>query len=497
MHGFIEGSQMAHILVIDDDPLFRDLLLENCSELGFEASGAASIEEGKAKLAAQLTDLVFLDVRLPDGNGLDTLPYMNRLPFPPEVIIVTGMGDANGAELAIKNGAWNYLQKPLNRQKIILQINRALEYHEKKRQCANKVILNRDEIIGTSANVIYCLNQVAQCSSTDTSVLITGETGTGKELFAHAIHSNSPRANKPFVVVDCTNLPDQLMASILFGHAKGAFTGADCDRQGLIEQADGGTLFLDEIGELSLDLQKSLLRVLQERTFRPVGKVREQKSNFRLIAATNRNLEAMVQQRQFRQDLYFRLTAFTIHLPPLRERDSDIEKLAVSFVLAICRHHHFPIKGILPETLETLKAYPWHGNIRELRNVLEKAILSDPYNPVLYPVHLPPEIRLHHIRSMVSSKNETHNHFQPPSHLPTGRILPYKEYRRLLLDSIEKHYLQSLLQEAEGDINTACAMAQFSRSHLYNLLKLHSLSVATMPGTRKPERLSDPDPTSK
>ena len=328
--------------------------------------------------------------------------------------------------------------------------------------------------------------------------MITGETGTGKELFAHAIHTNSARAHQPFVVVDCTNLPDQLMASILFGHAKGAFTGADSDRQGLIEQADGGTLFLDEIGELSLDLQKSLLRVLQERTFRPVGKVREQKSDFRLIAATNRNLEAMVQQGQFRQDLYFRLSAFTIHLPPLREREADIEKLAVSFVLAICRHHHFSIKGILPETLEILKAYPWPGNIRDLRNVLEKAILSDPSNPAIYPVHLPPEIRLHHIRSMVESRHEPHNHFQPPPpHSPRGTILPYKEYRRQQLDFIEKHYLQSLLQEAEGDISTACAMAQFSRSHLYNLLKLHSLSVATMPGARTPERLSDPDPTTK
>lgn len=489
---------MAHVLVIDDDPHFRDILLEYCSLLGHEASDAASVEEGKAKLAAQSTDLVFLDVRLPDGNGLDVLPYISRLPSPPEVVIVTGMGDANGAELAIKNGAWNYLQKPLNRQEIILQINRALEYHEKKRQCASKVILKRDEIIGTSAGVISCLNQVAQCSNTDTGVLITGETGTGKELFAQAIHNNSPRAHKPFVVVDCTNLPDQLVASILFGHAKGAFTGADCDRQGLIEQADGGTLFLDEIGEISLDLQKSLLRVLQERTFRPVGKVRELKSDFRLIAATNRNLKEMAHLGQFRQDLYFRLAAFTLHLPPLRERDADIEKLAMSFVLTICRRHHFPIKGILPETLETLNAYPWPGNIRELRNVLEKAILSDPYNPALYPVHLPPEIRLHHIRSMVSSKNEPHNHFQPPTpHSPAGTLLPYKEYRRVLLDTIEKHYLQSLLQEADGDISAACAMAQFSRSHLYNLLKMHALTASTIPCSGKPEHLPDHDPTTK
>ena len=230
---------MAHILVIDDDPYFRDLLLEHCSLLGHEANGAASIEEGKEKLAAQPTDLVFLDVRLPDGNGLETLPYIHSLPASPEVIIVTGMGDANGAELAINNGAWDYLQKPLGRQEIILHIRRALDYHEKKAQCATRQNLKRDQIIGESKAMSACLDQVASCSGTDTGVLITGETGTGKELFARAIHANSRRAQGPFVVVDCASLPEQLVTSLLFGHVKGAFTGADSDRQGLVVQGIG------------------------------------------------------------------------------------------------------------------------------------------------------------------------------------------------------------------------------------------------------------------
>jgi two-component system NtrC family response regulator len=490
---------MAHILVIDDDPHFRDLLLEHCSLLGHEANGAASIEEGKAKLAAQPMDLVFLDVRLPDGNGLETLPYINSLPIPPEVIIVTGMADANGAELAITNGAWDYLQKPLGRQEIILHIRRALEYHEKKAQSGTRLSLKRDEIIGESKAIRACLDQVACCSGTDTGVLITGETGTGKELFARAIHANSPRAHGPFVVVDCASLPEQLVTSILFGHGKGAFTGADSDRQGLIEQACGGTLFLDEAGELPLDVQKNFLRVLQERVFRPVGKQREQKSDFRLIAATHRNLEDMVRMGQFRKDLYFRLNTFAIHLPPLRARDSDIEKLALSFVFSISRNHGLPIKGIVSETLETLQAYPWPGNVRELRNVLQQAILADPTNPVLYPVHLPPKIRLHRIRSMVAHKHgdQGFDQLQPPL-IPAkaSAILPYKEHRRLLLNDIEKQYLQRLLRETDGDIAAACAIAHFSRSHLYNLMKFHALTGCSSSCPEKAECPDNHDPNA-
>ena len=215
--------------------------------------------------------------------------------------------------------------------------------------------------------------------------LSLGETGTGKELFARAIHINSRRANQPFVVVDCTSLPKDLVESILFGHAKGSFTGANTESKGLIEQADGGTLFLDEAGELPLETQKSFLRVLQERVYRPVGKGKEQKSNFRLVAATNRDLCAMVEEGTFRSDLFFRLNTFNIHLPPLRERERDVEKLVMSFVFTLCRRNKLPIKGVVPETLEVLSAYSWPGNVRELENTLEKAILADPLDPVLYP----------------------------------------------------------------------------------------------------------------
>lgn len=472
---------MANVVIIDDDLTFRSLLAEHCELLGHETGLAGSLEEGKRLLSNQQADLIFLDVRLPDGNGLDLLPYIQELSSSPEVIIITGMGDANGAEIAIKNGAWDYLQKPLSRQEIILHIRRALEYHEKKIQRSSHVNLKRDEIVGKSKVLNLCLDQVAQCAETDSGVLITGETGTGKELFARAIHVNSSRAKQPFIVVDCASLPDNLVESILFGNVKGAFTGANSDRIGLVEQADGGTLFLDEVGELPLETQKSFLRLLQEGVYRPVGKDREQTSDFRLVAATNRDLEAMVRQDTFRSDLFFRLNTFNIHLPPLRERGPDLEKLTMSFIFTICRRNRLPIKGVAPETLEALAAYPWPGNIRELENTLDKAIISDPMAPMLYPIHLPPEIRLCSIRSKVSQKHEQFPD-EPSHHLSahttcSPTLHSFKEYRRLQLNNIEKQYLQRLMSETEGDVALACRLSGLSRSRLYGLLKFHSLFV--------------------
>lgn len=471
---------MSCILIIDDDPVFRVLLSEHVTILGHVPIVAGNIEEGKELLGEHCTDLVFLDVHLPDGNGLDMLPHVQGLSSSPEVIIITGSGDVNGAELAIKSGAWDYLQKPLSHQEIVLHINRALEYHEKKVRRTAKINLKRDAIVGESRAIRDCLDKVAQCAGTDTGVLITGETGAGKELFARAIHANSPRSAGPFVVVDCTSLPEKLVESILFGHAKGAFTGADSERKGLIEQADGGTLFLDEVGELPGDAQKSFLRVLQDRVFRPVGKGREVQSNFRLIAATHRNLAAMAGQDLFRSDLFFRLNTFNIQLPPLREREQDIEKLTMHFVFAICRQNRLPIKGVVPESLESLAAYPWPGNVRELRNILEQAIIADPKDPVLYPVHLPSSIRLHRIRSMVTQKPETADANMPPVYAEGGRehgdLIPFKEHRRLMVNDIEKQYLQRLLQTTSGDIAAACTLAHLSRSRLYDLLKFHSLT---------------------
>ena len=275
--------------------------------------------------------MILLDVGLPDGNGLDAIARIQKAESRPQIIIITASGDQNGAELAIRNGAWDYIQKPASVHDMALSIIRAIQYREErkgKRQGAGAPrLLKLDGIVGNCPKMKERFELVAQAADTETNVLITGETGTGKELFASAIHNNSLRAKKPFVVVDCSALPETLVESILFGHDKGAFTGAQKAREGLIKQADGGTLFLDEVGELPFPVQKAFLRVLQERRFRPVGTGAEISSDFRLIAATNRDLQKLVLEGVFRDDFLFRLRSFIIELPPLREREEDIAEI--------------------------------------------------------------------------------------------------------------------------------------------------------------------------
>ena len=266
---------MIKILVVDDDKALCNLLSQIIAGMGHECARAHTIAEGKAAAASGLYDIIFLDVSLPDGSGLDLLPVLRRSPSPPEVIIITSAGDPDGAVLAIKNGAWDYLEKPFRKEQITLHISRAAEYRRALQSRQRPVAFNRDRIIGSSARINECLDVIVQAAAGDASVLITGETGTGKELFARAVHENSSRRNGSFVVVDCTALPERLVESVLFGYIKGAFTGADRDREGLISQAGGGTLFLDEIGELPLNFQKVLLRVLQEHRFRPIGSKHE------------------------------------------------------------------------------------------------------------------------------------------------------------------------------------------------------------------------------
>lgn len=348
---------MGQILVIDDDPLIREILTENILGLGHTPHAAGAIAQGMELLSRESIELVFLDIRLPDGDGLEQLGRIRRHSPEPEVIIITGVGDAESAEIAIRTGAWDYLQKPLSQQKIHLQIERVFDYRRKTTDAKRIVALKRDEIVGNSSVLKDCLDQVAQCADTRTNVLISGETGTGKELFARAIHENSARKDQEFVVVDCASLTESLAESLLFGHEKGAFTGADRKWSGLLAEAHGGSLFLDEVGELPLSVQKTFLRVLQERRFRPVGAARERKIDFRLVSATNRDLDEMAASGGFRLDLLFRLRTFEIHLPPLRRRKEDLEPLTLHHLVRICKRHGLKVKGMLPEFVEHLESW--------------------------------------------------------------------------------------------------------------------------------------------
>ncbi len=480
---------MANVLIIDDEMSIRTILSQYASEMSCNVAVAESLKSGFEIASFKDFDLVFLDVRLPDGDGLKELKKFRSLPSEPEVIIITGVDPAKGAEQAIKSGAWDYVHKPFSREEILLHITRALKFR-KERTTSKKVSLKKDEIIGRSRELKRCLDQVAQCAGSDVNVLLTGETGTGKELFARAIHQNSPRSDKNFIVVDCASLPEHLMESILCGHKKGSFTGADKDQIGLVKQADQGTLFLDEVGELPLSFQKKFLRILQERSFRPIGSSLEIKSNFRLISATNRNLDSLVQDAKFRKDLIYRLRTFHIQIPALRNRPSDIKDLVQHYILAISEKHGVRLKGYIPEFLDLLVSYNWPGNVRELMNSLERAILTDPENPTLYNMHLPMEIRIHHAKTVSIDKNHSHIVKQdktskdaytddiPLDFSPLFLSQPlFKEFKEKVNDLGEYQYLEHLMARAKNSVQKACEISQLSQSRLYTLLRKYKLKT--------------------
>jgi two-component system NtrC family response regulator len=415
-------------------------------------------------------DLVFLDVLLPDGNGLEALPRIKQSPGSPEVIIITAVGDADGAELSINSGAWDYVQKPLSMPALKLSLNRALEYRETKRRRSRAVVLKRREIIGSSRELENSLGQLAEAADSDVTVLITGQTGTGKELFARALHDNSPRSGGPFVVVDCASLPTTLAESVLFGHKRGAFTGADRDRTGLFTQAHRGTVFLDEIGDLPSDAQRVLLRALQERRFRPVGAQQEIHSDFRLVAATNRDLDRMVESGGFREDLLYRLKGFVIHLPSLMDRAEDLKELVTHFMVDICEQAGMPPKVVTPEFLGTLQSYGWPGNVRELRQVMERSLASAGSEGELLPAHLPTHIRAKAVRASVRGGAGVEHGDGPGS----GRGMPeFRDFRNERVNSAEKEYLDRLIEFCGGEPAEAMRISGLSKTRLYELLKKH------------------------
>jgi len=465
---------MANILIIDDDRTICETISNVAARMGHDTIPAFSLQQGLEAALTGKFDIVFLDVRLPDGSGLDILPKVHSAPSLPEVIIITGFGDPDGAELAIKHGAWDYIQKPSTLEGITLPLVRALQYREGR--VARKISdpLKREGIIGHSPQMGHCIELLAQVASSESNVLIAGETGTGKELFALAIHNNSPRANKNFVVVDCAALPDNLVESILFGHEKGAFTSADKAQDGLMLQADGGTLFLDEVGELPLSIQKNFLRALQERSFRPVGGRHEVMSNFRLVAASNRNLDKMVRENQFREDLLFRLRSFTIDLPPLREHLEDIRDLVMYHMALLCERLGIEKKDFSSEFFDVLTNYPWSGNVRELINALERALITGRHERILFPNHLPTHIRIHMARASVREHETTEK--GPDT---TLNLFPkLQDVREKTFAETEKKYLKDLISFTQGDIKEACRISGLSRSRLYLLLKKHHISTA-------------------
>jgi two-component system, NtrC family, response regulator len=464
---------MSQVLIIDDDEMYSHMLFDLIERSGHEPSMAFTLKDGLQKARENDFDVVFLDVNMPDGNGLESLPYLRHTPSAPEVIIITGAGDPDGAELAIKSGAWDYIEKGASLKEITLPLVRALQYRRDKNHQAAPTALKAEGIIGQSPKLKTCFEVLSQAAASDASVLITGESGTGKELFARAIHDNSLRVNNNFVVIDCAALPPTLVESELFGYERGAFTGADRSQKGLVMQAHQGTLFLDEVGELPLSIQSAFLRVLQEHRFRAVGGQRENISDFRLVAATNRNLGRMVENGQFRNDLLYRLKSFVIELPPLRELVPDIKEIAIHHTERLCKRAGLEVKNFSPEFLDILTSYHWPGNVRELVNTLERSIAAARYEPTLYQTHLPESIRIHMARSSVTGKSTPPKTTPEPTDKPSARLLPTLQEVRA---EAERNYLRSLVEATRGRIGDACRISGLSRSRLYELLQKYDIS---------------------
>jgi two-component system NtrC family response regulator len=464
---------MGKILIIDDDEMMCERFSVLIESIGHDATCAFTLGQGLEKASSEDFDIVLLDVHLPDGNGLDAVEKIRETPSEPEVLIVTAFGDPDGAEFAIRSGAWDYIEKAPTEKEMILPLRRVLQYRKEKLSKKPPVVLKTDGILGSSSKIRACLNLLAQASISDANVLITGETGTGKEIFARAIHDNSSRAPKNFVVVDCTALPETLIESVLFGHEKGAFTGADKAREGLIEQANGGTLFLDEVGELPLSTQKTFLRVLQDHKFRRVGGKEERKSNFRLIAATIRNLDEMTNNGDFREDLLFRLRSLTMNLPPLRERSEDIKELVIYHTDKLCDRYRMDPKGYSPDFFEALTSYNWPGNVRELVNALDAAIAVAGHDPKLFSKHLPTNMRIQMARDSIG-KDSSDDCSLNLNLYSNGSLPKLREFRQAL----EKQYLQDLISLTRRDIKKACQISGISRSRLYELLTKHNISIS-------------------
>ncbi len=468
---------MPSILIIDTNEPFVNTLRGEINQMGHQSEVASTLAEGLALAESRSFDVIFLNADMPDGRGVEILPRLVATAASPEVILLVDSGHPDEAELAIKMGAWDYLERPSTAMAIDLSLVRALQYRAKRIPREPDALLKKEtfeDIVGSSPQMKQCLHVLALAANSVANVLITGETGTGKELFAWAIHHNSKRASRRFVVVDCAALPETLVESTLFGYEKGAFTGADKAQSGLIKRADGGTLFLDEVGEMPLSVQKSFLRVLQERRFRQLGGGSEIRSDFRLIAASNRNLDRMVQRRQFRKDLLFRLRSFTMELPPLRERIEDIREIVDHHAVKLCESYGFSRKGFSPDFFEVLHRYDWPGNVRELVNALERAVSAAGNEPVLYPKHLPTYVRARLARATFDQEQSPRSSRGTVDARP-GKTMPSLDVvREAVLADAEQSYLKELMT-AVGSMEEACIISGLSRSRLYALLKKYQI----------------------
>lgn len=445
---------MKNILIIDDEEKLRGLLVRIIKSEGFDVVEASDLKSGFKKLEQNEVDVVLCDVKLPDGNGVDFVQKI-KTDFPlVEVILMTAYGNIPDGVQAMKNGAFDYIVKGDDNDKIIPLLYKAFDkvQLQKKVKQLEKRISDKysfDTIIGKSKAIEQVIDLAKKVAKTNSTVLLTGETGTGKEVFAQAIHENSLQASRSFVALNCSTFSKEILESELFGHKQGAFTGAIKDKKGFIEEANGGTLFLDEIGEMPLELQAKLLRVLETNEFIPIGDTTPKKSNFRLIAATNRDLKAESDEHRFRSDLYFRLNIFEIQIPPLRERVKDIAPLVHFFVDKFSNSINKKALKIEPEFLQKLETYHWPGNVRELKNIIERAVILANNDQLTIDV-LPYEMQ-HQTNNVVKSMSA------------------------FSMSSVEKLHIQKVLNHTKGNKAEAARLLEIGIATLYRKLEEYNI----------------------
>jgi len=462
------GVSVARILVVDDEMIVCESLKRILEEEGYEAEDALSGKEAFEKMKANPFDIVITDLKMPGIDGMEVLRTF-RKEYPDSIIImITGFSTVETAVEAMKLGAFDYIPKPFTPDEVAVVVKKAIE---KKNLILENIYLRQElqekygfqNIVGRSKKMQEIYRIIAKVAVTDSTVLVYGQSGTGKELIARAIHFNSQRREKQFVPVDCAVLSENLLESELFGHVRGSFTGAVSTKPGLFEVADGGTVFLDEVGNISLSIQAKLLRVLQEREFTPVGGTKSKKVDIRLIAATNKDLEKMIKEEVFREDLYYRLNIVPIYLPTLKERQEDIPLLAVHFLKKYADEMGKTVKGFTPEAMEKMMRYPWPGNIRELENVIERTmVMIDGEMVSMEHLILPGQQEKEISESQIPLTSEELKEIK-------------KQMREKAVEEIEKAFVLNALERHQWNVTRAAEDVGMLRPNFQALMRKHNL----------------------
>jgi DNA-binding NtrC family response regulator len=459
----------GRILVVDDEKdmlvLFKRIITGRTQH---KVVGEYDPEKAVNRIRQEPFDIIFTDLKMPKMDGIAFLDAAREIQPHAAIIMMTAFATIETAVEATKKGALDYITKPFRKERILLTIERALDWQALRREnVALRDSLSQQKpfpsIIGSSPTIISILDKIKQVAGSSATILIEGESGTGKELVAQAIHVYSNRREGPFVTIDCTAIPEQIIESELFGHEKGAFTGAWKEKKGLVDEATGGTLFLDEIGELNTIMQGKLLRLLQDNAYKPVGSLNTKHADVRFVAATNRNLKDLVNQKQFRADLFYRLNVIRFHLPPLRERREDIPLLVRYLMEKFSKLNKKTVKDIEPKAMAMLMTRQWLGNVRELENVIERGVILSRSDQMS-------------IEDLVTDGSfETSN---------AGSVdekvfhLPFKEAKDQVIKTFHRQYIQSLLQQTKGNISKAAELAGVQRQYLHRIIKEEQIDAA-------------------